>query len=75
MCLLPSISGKESKRLTSYQKNTLKKEFKANPFPKIKKQHQLARSLNVSARRISCWYSWMRFEERKKNFVVQRENS
>ena len=59
--------------MTPYQIYILMKEFKANPFLKKEEQHQLARLLNVSAKRIGVWYSRRRFEKRKEGLPIKSE--
>ena len=50
-------------------------EFKANPFPTRQKQHQLARSLNVSVKKIGAWYARSRFEKRNEGLPIKGEYS
>ena len=61
--------------MTTYQKSILMKEFKANPFLTKGKQHQLARLLNVSERKIGAWYSMSRFDKRKEGSPIEGEYS
>ena len=61
--------------MTTYQKGILMKEFKANPYLTREIKHQLARSLNVSAKKIDAWYANRRFAERKEGLPTKSECS
>lgn len=59
--------------MTPYQTNILIKEFNAHPFLGKEKQHELARSLNVSAKRIGAWYAHRRFQKKEKGLPIKGE--
>ena len=61
--------------MTTYQKSVLMKEFKANPYLTKEIKHLLARSLNVSGRKIEAWYANRRFFEKKEGFSAKGECS
>ena len=48
-------------------------EFEMNPFLKTEKQHELARRLNVSEKRISKWYANRRADKRKEGLLTEGE--
>ena len=56
--------------MTPYQKSILMKKFKANPFLKTEEQHQLAKLLNASVKKIGAWYARMRFHKRNQGFLL-----
>ena len=49
------------------------KEFKANPFLKEEDQHQLARLLNISAKRVGAWYANRRSKIRTEGLPIKSE--
>ena len=57
--------------MTAYQKQTLKKSFLAKPYMEKNERHQLARSLNVSEKRIKRWYDKRRYWNKKKGLPVE----
>ena len=61
--------------MTSNQRMVLMKEFKTNPYLKNEQIHQLATSLNVSARRIENWFCYWRFRQRQKGLLVKGDYS
>ena len=59
--------------MTSIQEKILMEKFKTNPYLKQEQKHQLARSLNISVKRIESWYRRMRFSQRQKGLLVKGE--
>ena len=57
--------------MTAYQKQTLWKTFRAKPDPERDEKHQLAKSLNVSEKRIRQWFENRRYVFRQKGFPVE----
>lgn len=66
---MPSILEQASKQLTIYQKETLVERFKANPYLEPGERHQLAKSLNISEKKIAKWFERRRHMKRKKGLL------
>ena len=56
--------------MTAYQVQTLNKSFQAKPYVEKNERHQLARSLNVSEKRIIKWYERQRYLMKQKGLPL-----
>ena len=67
------ILAKKQKGMTPYQTKILMKEFNASHFLTKEQQNQLARSLNVSEKRIAGWFARRRFNKRQEGLLAKSE--
>ena len=66
---MPSLLEQRRMRLTIYQKESLVERFQTNPYLEQGEKHQLARSLNISERKIEKWFDRRRLMKRKKGLL------
>ena len=59
--------------MTESQLEILMKRFKANPYPRKKEKHQLAKLLNTSEKVIHVWFSNRRHRKSKEGFLRTSE--
>ena len=57
--------------MTAYQRKTLMKTFQAKPYVGKDEKHLLAKSLNVSKKRIMKWFEKRRYLLRRKGLPVE----
>ena len=61
------------KRKSESQLETLKKSFKADPYPGKSDKDQLAKSLNISKNAVYKWFRVMRSKSFKKGLLKKSE--
>ena len=59
--------------MTYKQRNVLLNYFNAKPYLERKEKHQLAKSLNISEKRISVWFCNQRQITRKDGLLCEGE--
>ena len=64
---------RKSKSFTPYQTQTLIQWFEDKPYLKFEEKHQLAKSVNISERRIQDWYRYRRSVRRKAGLLPKGE--
>ena len=62
--------GKPKRRMTQYQTQTLLKMYEENPFLELEERHQLAKSLNISKKRITDWFVQRRKREKRSGMLL-----
>ena len=67
------VFPKKSNKFTKSQTEILMKSFQATAYPKIKEIDQLAKSFNVSKKKIENWFSNKRFQLERKGMFSQSE--
>ena len=68
--LTETYSGK---RWTKNEEELIEKIFHVNPYPETEELHQLAKSLNISQKRVQNWFSYRRFKEPTEEVLLQSE--
>ena len=64
---------KGGERLTEYQLQILMERFQVHPYVKEEEQHHLAKSLNISEKKIRKWFSNRRNKEKTKGMLSKGE--
>ena len=57
--------------MTAYQKQSLRKSFQAKPYMEKDEKHQLAKSFNISEKKIVKWYEKRRYQIRQKRLPIE----
>ena len=72
---MSNVIEKQKSKMTANQAQILMKRFQAKPQLEKGEQHQLAKSLNVSEKRIEDWYSNTRFKRRRQGLLPEGEDT
>ena len=63
------------KKLTPNQNKVLSETFQVKPYLKGEEIHQLAKSVNISRKRLMKWFLDRRYDTKKKGFLCEGEES